>query len=291
MKTLVFRCAAAVLLLTAQLAAGATPNAVVEAVQMPAWVERGKVNIPLAPGMELRNKDRLHTGASSKLLLKMGEGSLVRLGEDANLVLDQMGMNKDRVFVAVMNVLKGAFRFTTAALQAHRRRNIKVAVDTVAVGIRGTDVWSKAAAPKDIVCLIEGRIEVQRGSEQPFRMDQAMSFYVAPKGKPALPVAPVTAKQLKIWLAETDIAPGAGAARRGGKWSVITASVATRAQANNLAGALRVAGYAARIRLQTREKKPVYQVYLGQLASKADAEALAASIRGKMGVTHPGVSM
>jgi cell division septation protein DedD len=104
-------------------------------------------------------------------------------------------------------------------------------------------------------------------------------------------VAPVTAKQLKIWVAETDIAPGAGAARRGGKWSVITASVATQAEANKLAEALRVAGYAARIRLQTREKKPVYEVYLGQLASKADAEALAASIQGKMGVTQPRVSM
>ena len=50
--------------------------------------------------------------------------------------------------------------------------------------------------------------------------------------------------------------------------------------------ALRAAGYAARTRLQTREKKPVYEVFLGQLASKADAEALAVSIRGKMGVTE-----
>jgi SPOR domain/FecR protein len=291
MKTLVFRCAGAVLLLAAQLAAGATPNAVIEAVQMPAWLERGASIIALAPGMELRDRDRLRTGANSKLSLKMGEGSLVRLGENGALVLGRMAEGKDQVFDAAMKVLRGAFRFTTGVLQAHRRRNIKVAIDTVAVGIRGTDVWGKAAVEKDIVCLIEGRIGVQRGQEQPFRMDRPLTFYVAPKGAPALPVAPVDPKQLRKWKAETDIAPGAGAARRGGKWSVITASVATQAEASKLAEALRAAGYAAQIRLQTRQKKSVYEVYLGQLASKADAEALAASIRGKMGVTQPRVSM
>jgi len=291
MKTLALRCAGALLMLAAQLAPAATPNAVVEAVQMPAWVERGNASIPLAPGMELRNKDRLHTGANSKLLLKMGEGSLVRLGENGTLVLDRMREDKNRVFAAVMDVLKGAFRFTTAVLQARRRRNIHITIDTVSAGIRGTDLWGKAAADKDIVCLIEGRIEVRRGREQPFQMDRPLSFYVAPKGAPALPVAPVDPKQLRKWKAETDIAAGTGAARRGGKWTVITASVATQAEANKLYEALRAAGYAAQIRLQTRGKKPVYEVFLGQLASKSDAEALAASIRGKMGVTQPRVLM
>ena len=291
MKKLAFRCAAALLLLAAQLATAATPNAMVEAVQMPAWVERGALTIPLAPGMELRNQDRLHTGANSKLLLKMGEGSLVRLGGNATLVLEQMAEGKDRVFDAAMKVLRGAFRFTTGVLQAHRRRNISITIDTVTAGIRGTDVWGKAAADKDIVCLIEGSIEVRRGQAQPFQMDQAMSFYVAPKGAPALPVAPVAPKQLRVWSAETQIAPGAGAARRGGKWKVIAASADTRAEALKLNDALRAAGYAAEIRQLMRANKRVYEVRLTQLPSKVDAEALAASIRGRMGVTEPRVSM
>jgi len=291
MKKLAFRCAAALLLLAAQLATAATPNAMVEAVQMPAWVERGALTIPLAPGMELRNQDRLHTGANSKLLLKMGEGSLVRLGGNATLVLEQMAEGKDRVFDAAMKVLRGAFRFTTGVLQAHRRRNISITIDTVTAGIRGTDVWGKAAADKDIVCLIEGSIEVRRGQAQPFQMDQAMSFYVAPKGAPALPVAPVAPKQLRVWSAETQIAPGAGAAWRGGKWKVIAASADTRAEALKLNDALRAAGYAAEIRQLMRANKRVYEVRLTQLPSKVDAEALAASIRGRMGVTEPRVSM
>lgn len=289
-RSLCVRFAGAVLLLAMQAAVAAVPNAVVEAVQMPAWVERGNTAIPLAPGMELRDSDRLRTGANSKLLLKMREGSSVRLGENGTLLLDRMSEGGDRVFDAALNVLKGAFRFTTDVLQVRRRRNINITIATVTAGIRGTDVWGKAASDKDIVCLIEGKIEVQRGQEQPFKMDQPLSFYIAPRGAPALPVAPVDQKQLAIWSDETQIAPGAGAAQRGGKWKVVAASVDTQADALRVYDALRAAGYAARILPVSRAEKLTYDVRLVQLPSKAEAEALAGAIRGRMGVVEPRVT-
>jgi hypothetical protein len=278
-------------LLAAQIAAAASPHAVVEAVQMPAWVERDGARVPLAPGMELRRTDRLLTGANARLLLKMGEGSLVKLGEAGTLKLDQLADGKDRVFTAALNVLQGAFRFTTSALQKQRRRNINITVASVTAGIRGTDVWGKAAADRDIVCLIEGKIEVQRGQDQPILMDQPLSFYIAPKNAPPLPVAPVDAEQLRQWAAETEIEPGKGAARRGGKWKVLAASAETQENALKLYDALRAAGYAAEIRPAMAGEKRIYNVRLAHLASKADAEALAASIRGKTGVAEPKVSL
>lgn len=266
------------------------PHAVVEAVQMPAWVVRGSETIPLAPGMALQDRDQLHTGANAKLLLKMAEGSLVRLGESGTLRLDQMAQGRDKVFAAALNVLQGAFRFTTDVLVAQRRRNIKITVATVTAGIRGTDVWGKAAADKDIVCLIEGKIEVQRGPDRPILMDQPLSFYIAPRGAPALPVAPVDPAQLRQWAAETQIAPGSGAAQRGGKWKVVAASVEAQEDALKLYDALRAAGYAARIQPAMSGEKRIYAVHLTNLPSKAEAEALAGSIRGKMGVAEPTVS-
>jgi hypothetical protein len=257
---------------------------------MPAWVERGSETIPLAPGMALQDRDRLRTGANSKLLLKMAEGSLVKLGENGTLKLDRMGQGRDRVFSAAMNVFQGAFRFTTDALQAPRRRNINITVATLTAGIRGTDVWGKAAPDRDIVCLIEGKIEVRRGQDQPFQMDQALSFYIAPRNAPPLPVAPVDPEQLRQWAAETEIESGKGAARRGGKWKVIAASAATREEARKLYDALRAAGYAAQIRPAMSGEKRVYIVRLAHLPSKSEAEALADSIRGKMGVAEPMVS-
>jgi hypothetical protein len=282
---------AGAILLASQLAAAAQPNAVVEAVQMPAWVERGDARIPLVPGMELRGTDQLRTGANAKLLLKLGEGSLVKLGESGTLRLDQLATGKDRVFTAALNVLQGAFRFTTAALQKQRQRNVNITIATVTAGIRGTDVWGKAAADRDIVCLIEGRIAVQRGQDQPILMDQPLSFYIAPKNAPPLPVAAVDPAQLRQWAAETEIEAGTGAARSGGRWKVVAATVETQEAALKVYDALRAAGYAAEIRPAMSGDKRIYRVRVAHLPSRADAEALAGSLRGKMGVAEPKVSL
>jgi hypothetical protein len=271
----------------------AAPAAVVEAVQMPAWVERDGAKIPLAPGMELRGQDRVRTGPDARILLRTAEGSSVKLGERGSLLLENLRMQRrENVFEATMNVFEGAFRFTTNALVKYRgRRYVQVTISAVTAGIRGTDLWGKAAPDRDIVCLIEGAIEVRRGTEAPFVMDQPLSFYIAPKNKPALPVAPVDPKQLEQWATETDVQAGRGAARQGGKWKVVLATVETPAEALKVYDAVRAEGYAARIHPDDREGKHVYDVRLSQLPSKAEAQALADALRGKMGVTAPRVAM
>ncbi|MGH8640405.1 MAG: hypothetical protein ACRET6_01775, partial [Burkholderiales bacterium] len=57
----------------------------VEGVVSPAWVERGGARLPLAVGMRLNDKDRVVTGAGSRLLLRLAEGSAVKLGENATV--------------------------------------------------------------------------------------------------------------------------------------------------------------------------------------------------------------
>jgi len=54
--------------------------------------------------------------------------------------------------------------------------------------------------------------------------------------------------------------------------------------------ALRTAGYAADIRPAQAQGKHTYDVRLSQLPSKAEAQALADALRGRMGVTEPKVS-
>ena len=268
------------------------PEAVVEAVQMPAWVERGTETIPLSPGMALRDRDRVRTGDNARILLRMAEGSTVKLGEKGSLLLDNLRMQrKENVFAATMNVFEGAFRFTTNALLKYSgRRHVEVTISAVTAGIRGTDLWGKAAADRDIVCLIEGVIEVRRGAEAPFTMDQPLSFYIAPKDKPALPVAPVPKEQLEQWAAETEIQAGRGAARHGGRWKVVLATVDTQAEALKIYDAVRAEGYAADIRPAQAQGKHTYAVRLSQLPSKAEAQTLADSLRGKMGVAEPKVT-
>src|SRR5512142_700058 len=63
----------------------------VEGMVSPAWVEHaGAQREPLTIGMALGNKDRIHTGAGSRVLLQMADGSAVKLGENAILTVDDL---------------------------------------------------------------------------------------------------------------------------------------------------------------------------------------------------------
>lgn len=268
----------------------AAPPAVVEAVQMPAWVERGGSRVPLAPGMALAPDDDLRTGANARLLVRLAEGSSVKLGENAQLRIAQVQLRKDNVFASTMNLLAGAFRFTTDTLAKARRREVSISVATVTAGIRGTDLWGKAAADRDIVCLIEGRIEVARAGDPPLTMDQPLSFFIAPRGQPPLPVQPVKPEQLQQWATETEIAAGAGAARRGGRWKVVLASGESENEVLRVYQDVRAAGYAAELAPKRVDGRRAYDVRIAQLPSREEAEALAASLAGKHGVSAPRVT-
>lgn len=272
-------------------AAGA-PAVVVEAVQMPAWVERaGAQPVPVYPGMELKANDQVKTGVNSRLLLRTPDGSSVKLGEKATYRLGDVQMRPGNVFAASMSVFEGAFRFTTDTLQKFRgKREVSITVSTVTAGIRGTDLWGKSSEDKQIVCLIEGKIDVTPQGEAPIVMDQALQFYVREKGK-SLPVGAVDPAQLKQWATETEIATGTGAARRGGHWKVTLATADDQVGALKLYDAFRAAGYPAVILPAGDGDKSVYRLRLINLPSKAEAEALAGSLKGKMGIDAPRVSM
>jgi len=258
------------------------PLAVVEAVQMPAWVERSGASTPIAPGMELRDRDELKTGANSRLLLRMADGSLVKLGEQGSLGLDAMRLRGDSVFEAAMKVAQGAFRFTTQAAAKFRgKREVNITVATVTAGIRGTDLWGKSTPDRQIVCLIEGRIEVTPPGESPINMDQPLSFYIRDKGQ-SQPVAPVPMEQLKEWAAETEPQPGEGVSRRGGRWR-ITASGLAYSQAQALYDDLRRAGYPAEIIPAKLKDQRVYNVRLSNFETQKDAEFVAAKLKGDVG--------
>jgi hypothetical protein len=238
--------------------------------------------------MALQPNDSLRTGANARLLPKLAKGSSVKLGENAQFGLAQVQVPKDDVFAASLRVLEGVFRFTTEVLATARRRELAINVATVTAALRGTDLWGKAAADRDIVGLIEGRIEVTREGDPAVTMDQPLPFYIAPRGRPALPVQPVKDEQLKQWAAETEIEAGRGVARRGARWKVVPASGESENEVLRVYQDVRAAGYAAEVDPTEVQGRRLYDVRIAQLPSKA--EALAAALAGKHGITTPRVT-
>ena len=279
----------ALALALAAASASAAPAAVVDSVQMPAWVERAGKQMPAAPGMELIATDTLRTGAAARLYVKLAEGSIVKLGENARLQLLDLVPERGGVFRAALNVLAGAFRFTTDVLAKPRPRDVKFRIATVTAGIRGTDLWGRSVKDHEIVCLIEGAIEVGAENEKPVRMDQPRQFYQRDKGK-TQPLSVITKERLAELAQETEIEPGKGAARRGGKWKVALARAESQESARALLEQVRAAGYAAEAHASKAQGKGVYVVRIAHLPSKAEAEALGAQLRGLYGVAEPRVS-
>jgi len=277
----------AVLLAIASVPAMAQSAAVIDGVQMPAWRERDGNRVPLVPGMELRAGDRILTGKEARVLVKLSEGSTVKLGENGTLQLAELQPSRE-LFRAALQVLQGAFRFTTDVTAKARKREVSVRVQQVTIGIRGTDFWGRARPEVEIVCLIEGAIQVGAPGEQPVTLDKPLQFYRRESGR-TLPVGVVDPRQIAQWGLETEIENGKGALRRGGRYTVQLAAADKEAALLPVRDQLIKAGYPAEIAQRKEGDKLTFVVRIRQLPSREEAQALGNQLKGRFGIQDPKV--
>ena len=262
----------------------AAPQAVVDAVQSPAWRDRDGRAEPLAPGMALQSRDRIRTGEGSRVYLKLADGSTVKLGENGVLLAERLGPGERQFFSAALDVAKGAFRFTTDKLRKLSRRDVTIRVATVTAGIRGTDIWGKTEPERDFVCLLEGRITVSHKDGDAREMSEPLTFYVAPRNQPPKGIEAADPETVKKWAAETEIQAGAGVLRQGGKWNLLLAETEDQQSALDVYDRAAVAGYAASIRPRIVGEAIRYEILLRNLPGKTEAEALAGRVKSQLGL-------
>jgi hypothetical protein len=271
------------LVLLSSTPAFSAPAATVEVVQAPAWRDRGGITVPLAAGMELKSGDVLRTGPGARAYLMLAEGSRVKLGESARFSLHTRSLQPEKTFRGALDVLAGAFRFTTSKLKKTLPREVAIRVGTATIGIRGTDLWGRTNADGDLVALIEGRIEITRAG-QATELAQSMTYYDAPTGK-AAEVKPLDLETFVKLTRQTEILEGDGAARAKGKWRVLAGAAANEEAALELYDQIRDAGFAARIRPSEVEGGGWrYEAFLGGFASAAEAEVAAARLKAATGL-------
>jgi hypothetical protein len=236
--------------------------------------------------MAIAHGDRIRTGEGARVYLKLAEGSTVKLGADAGLTFFSRSLRPQRDFKGALDVLAGAFRFTTDALRRVKSRDVSIRVGAATAGIRGTDVWGRTGAQEDLVCLIDGKIEIRHAAlGAPLEMTQARSFFVAPKDGAPKPVGIVGEDELRQWSRETEIEAGAGAQRRGGKWQLLLGRHASAAAALEQYDLARSAGYAPRIAPDAAAAGGwEYAVVLKGFADEGDATRSAARLQAATGI-------
>ena len=253
-----------------------SPVGKIDSLQMPAWLDRGGRTVPASPGIELFPRDGLRTGKGARLLIALNEGSIVRLGENASFEVNE-AERKGGIFTAALSVVEGAFRFSTRVLSTPQPRNITISVARNAtIGIRGTDLWGRSRDDKDIVCLIEGKIDVTGNNNKTLRLDQPLQFFQSTRNAPPEPVSFLDPKQLEIWAKETDLEAGKGSTENG-QWKIVIGSFASRDALLVASRSLRDAGYGV-------DRAANNTLVLGKLASQAQATELAAMLQEGFGL-------
>lgn len=264
----------------------------VEALQMPAWIERGGERQALKPGAELRSGDIVRTGEKSRALLRLEEGSIVKLGENASLNLNTISPPKQKngIFAALIKVTRGAFRFTTTELGKTRKRRVDVNIGSVTIGIRGTDIWGRSRPDEDLFALLEGKVSVKRAGEAEFTMSDPLHYILAPNGEPTSAVTPIESAQLGAWADETEPQAGSGLITTDGRWAVNMMSLQDPSSAERLQQRLHEAGYASQITPVQINEQNWLRVRIEGFASREDADSFASHINNQFGIQQPWVA-
>ncbi len=239
--------------------AHAAPSAtVVEAVQLPAWVERNGQRRPAEPGAQLRANDKAITANGSRMLLRMDDKSTIKLGEQSEFLIQSIDTRREgsvapseqkSAFKLVTGVFRYATDYTSKALGNRRELNLEVA--TATVGIRGTDFWAMTDAAHDAVCVFEGKVEVVRDAKPGIELEKPGAFWV-------------------VFTGQAEMQPGQGVLLQGGRWRAVAAALPSVADAAALRTRLQTAGYPA----EMVAKDGRHEVRINQLATRADAEAV-----------------
>lgn len=277
-------------LLPAQLWASSTGK--IEAMQMPAWITHPDgLTQPLKPGSVIKSGDQIVTGETSRLLIRLREGSHVRVGPDAQLDFNhhQSTSQTRGIFNAYITIVKGAFRFTTTSLSKNKKRDISVKLGVIKASTHGTDFWGRVRDQDDLVCLLEGSITVQRDGEPEFTIKKPLSYYLVPDKQSAAPIQIAPIDQLAQWTTETELLEGAGVLSILGKWSVNLMSLQSIEETRPILKQFADAGYAAEVLQFISMGRNWYRIQIKGFKSKADAEIFATMIDGLHGAHRPWV--
>lgn len=218
----------------------------VKSVQPPAWKQDTKQRTALFPGDILDARTTIITGNNARVQLELAEGSIIELGENTRTKAPK-AETKQSIFDASIDMLQGAFRFTTASFAKRRQRSILINLPSSTIGIRGTDLWGRSSTDSDFVVLIEGDIEIEHDSGEKVRLQSPATVYEALQGSTPKPVRNVGTPELLGLAAETALIPDRTALKIASDYTLIIGSFVEPQHAEQVMAKLHIKGYPANL--------------------------------------------
>jgi len=264
----------------------AVASAIAESLQMPAWIVHNDKKMSLKLGATIFSGDRIITGESARIRVRLAEQSTVKLGEMGEIYFANLETGDDvEPFKGDINVDEGAFRFTTS--KKRRALNLNFHFRAISAGVRGTDIWGRSTDEETLLCLIEGKITVQRQGETPFPMEEALTYFSLTPDQQVTRVVTVSEETLSSWAAETEINDSEGAISKDGSWAVNLASVQQNSTAIKMVDLLNAQGYAAQIQQKEISDNLWSRIQIRGFKSSESARYFADKINGRFGIAGP----
>lgn len=102
--------------------------------------------------------EEVKTGRDARAVLRFRDGSVLSIGADAEVVLDEYVYGNAG---GVITLLKGALRFTSGKMG---RPGLRIKMPVATIGIRGTDFWAGEINGGYGVLLMHGVVEVSNAA-------------------------------------------------------------------------------------------------------------------------------
>lgn len=262
----------------AALTATAAPHARVDTVQAPAWVERGGQRVPLEPGMALENRDRVLTGAEARVVMQFADGSVFKLGERSELLVNAMQHSKGR-FSGGLDLKSGDLRLVSHDFrEAPVKRAINVRFGDVTAAVRSeADLTGSAEEAREAVALRDGKALLSHpAGAEPVELNVPLQVFEVKRGE-APTVYSIDRFQGAVWALRTQPFYDGGTQERQGQW-LLRFGVFDKETVLNYYDRLRGAGFAPRIVPVSEAGRYLYELRLVRLVTEREAHSLAARL-------------
>ena len=119
-----------------------------KAVQGEVTVVRADVRSAAVVGNGFSSADRLVTGAKSATALTLQDGTMLSIGPDSTLDLEQFAYDPTtQTGNMAVRLLRGSLRMITGLIAKLKPEEVTVRTPTAVIGVRGTDFIVEAKAP------------------------------------------------------------------------------------------------------------------------------------------------
>lgn len=173
------------LLITTPAMAAQVIAGTVARVQGTAMASSGGLSRRLAADSAVFVGDVIATGEGSRLLIRLGEGTTITLGDRSSITIEQPETEQ---LGGLVDVLRGVFVATTRAIADLGRNSLTVKTPGAVLGVRGTTVWGEQGAGRLGVSMLAGKQVVVTTAYGTVVLDQVNDGTDVIAGEPPTPV-------------------------------------------------------------------------------------------------------